>query len=87
MTSKHIKSSENQKHVAVIGAGKMTGPLIDYFIDTCSYQVTVADISLEQPIKLIKGRALGKAAIWSVDKPETIDLIVKEADIVENISE
>jgi len=80
---------ENQKHnnkavkqVAVIGAGRMTKPLIDYFIDTCRYKVIVADIDIEQPEKVINGRELGTAIRWSTDEPETIDKIVKEADIV-----
>jgi len=51
MTDYHTKSATNQKHIAVIGAGKMTGPLIDYFIDICKYEVTVADIDLDQPQK------------------------------------
>ena len=82
MPVKQTKSTNNRKHIAVIGSGKMTGPIIDYFIDTCQYKVTVADISVEQPKKLIKGRELGKVARWSVNEPETIDKIVKEVDIV-----
>jgi len=71
-----------KKKVAIIGAGRMVKPLVDYFIDNCKYEVVVADIDVKGPEKLIDGRPLGRAARWSVDEPETIDGIIREVDIV-----
>jgi len=70
------------KTIAIIGAGLMTKPIVDYFIDKCKYQVIMADLTTEQPEKIIAGRHLGKSVRWSVDEPEILDKIISEVDIV-----
>jgi len=76
------KADQSIKTVAIIGAGKMTKPIADYFLDICGYRIIMADIVPEQAISIIKNRPLGKVALWSTDDPESIDSIVREADIV-----
>ncbi len=82
MAENQERINKDRKQVAVIGAGKMTKPLIDYFIDICGYKVIVADTNVEQPKKIINGKKSGKAVRWSTDEPKTIDKIVQDADIV-----
>jgi len=78
----HSKSDHPTKKVAIIGAGMMTKPMADYFMDICGYEVIMADIVLDAALKTINNRPLGKAVLWSTDDPESIDNIVSEVDIV-----
>ena len=45
--------------VAVLGAGYVVKPMIDYFIDICKYEVIVATRTVSKAEKVIDGRALG----------------------------
>jgi len=42
--------------VAVLGAGYVVKPMIDYFIDTCKYEVIVATRTVSKAEKIIAGR-------------------------------
>ncbi|MFC1572582.1 saccharopine dehydrogenase C-terminal domain-containing protein [Candidatus Eisenbacteria bacterium] len=70
------------KHVAIVGAGLMTQPLVDYFIERSGYQVTLANRTVSKAREIIAGRSQGKAVRWSVDEPELLDKVISEADIV-----
>ncbi len=67
--------------VAVVGAGMMTKPMVDYFIDRCGYHVIVANRTLSKAEKLIAGRSQGKAVPWSAEHPEVLDDVMAEADL------
>lgn len=69
------------KKVAIIGAGWMTKPLVDYLMETCGYFVIMANRTLSKAEDIIAGRAGGKAVRWSMDEPETLDQVVSEADL------
>lgn len=69
------------KTVAIIGAGLMVKPLIDYFIDKCGYKVIVANRTLSKAEKLVAGRAQAKAVRWSTDEPDVLDKVVSESDL------
>jgi len=45
--------------VAVVGAGMMTKPMVDYFIDRCGYHVIVANRTLSKAEELVAGRPEG----------------------------
>ena len=45
-----------RKKVAIIGAGKMTKPLVDYFIDKFGYQVFLVNRTVSTAEKVIDGR-------------------------------
>jgi len=70
------------KKVAIIGAGKMTKPLVDYFIDKCGYQVFLVNRTVSAAEKVINGRKLGIAVRWSAGEPDALDNIVSQSDIV-----
>ena len=70
------------KKVAIIGAGKMTKPLVDYFIDKCGYQVFMVNRTVSTAEKVIDGRKLGIAVRWSAGEPDALDKIVSQSDIV-----
>ncbi len=68
--------------VAVLGAGYVVKPMIDYFIDTCKYEVIVATRTVSKADKVIAGRSLGTAISWTIDQVDELERIVKEVDIV-----
>lgn len=70
------------KTIAVLGAGFVTKPAIDYFLDTCGYRVTVTSLQQSEAEKLINGRAGGTAVAWSADQADTLDQIVRDSDLV-----
>ena len=41
------------KKIAIVGAGLMTQPLVDYFIDNCGYQVIVLNRTMEKAEKVV----------------------------------
>lgn len=70
------------KKIAIIGAGLMTKPIVDYFIDNIGYKVTMLNRTLEKAEKIIGNRPLGKALGWANNNTETLDSVIKNADIV-----
>lgn len=70
------------KKVAIIGAGKMTKPLVDYFIDKCGYQVFMVNRTVAKAEEVINGRKLGTAFRWSADETDALDSVVSQSDIV-----
>ncbi|MFC2100854.1 saccharopine dehydrogenase C-terminal domain-containing protein [Bacteroidota bacterium] len=82
MIEKSIKVETKRKKVAIVGAGKMTKPMVDYFIDKCGYYVYMINRSISRAEEVINGRKLGTAVRWAAGEPEVIDMIIKEVDIV-----
>jgi len=70
------------RKVAVLGAGYVVKPMIDYFIDECKYETVVATRTVSKAEKIIDGRPLGKAVSWTADQTDLLEEIVKEAEIV-----
>jgi saccharopine dehydrogenase-like NADP-dependent oxidoreductase len=70
------------KKVAIIGAGMMTKPIADYLMETCNYQVIMADQEVSKAKNVIKDRPLGKAVSLVVRDSYDLDPLVKEVDIV-----
>ncbi|MCP5054215.1 MAG: saccharopine dehydrogenase [bacterium] len=70
------------KKVAIIGAGSMSKPLVDYFIDRCGYQVVMVNRTVSKAEAVINGRPLGKAVGWASGDPEVLDTAIGESDIV-----
>lgn len=56
------------KRVAVLGAGYVVKPMIDYFIDQCKYETIVATRTVSKAENIIAGRPLGKAVSWTADR-------------------
>jgi saccharopine dehydrogenase-like NADP-dependent oxidoreductase len=70
------------KKVAVLGAGYVVKPMIDYFIDGCSYEVIVATRTVSKAEKVIAGRSLGIPISWTIDQVDVLETIIQEVDIV-----
>ncbi len=68
--------------VAVLGAGYVVKPMIDYFIDICKYEVIVATRTASKAEKVIAGRPLGTAISWTIDQVDALDRIIREVEIV-----
>ena len=69
------------KKIAIIGAGLMTKPLVDYFIEKCGYQVIMVNRTVSKAEKVIAGRSLGKAVRWPDNDPDVLDKVISEVDI------
>ncbi len=70
------------KRVAVLGAGYVVKPMIDYFIDQCKYETIVATRTVSKAENIIAGRPLGKAVSWTADQVDLLEEIVQEAEVV-----
>lgn len=70
------------RKVAVLGAGYVVKPMIDYFIDGCGYEVIVATRTVSKAEKVIEGRQLGTPISWTIDQVDELEKIIKEVDIV-----
>jgi saccharopine dehydrogenase-like NADP-dependent oxidoreductase len=70
------------KKVAILGAGLVTKPLADYFIDKCKYKVIMATRTVSKARSIIAGRELGQAVQWTIKEMEKLDQIVREVDLV-----
>ncbi len=69
------------KKIAIIGAGLMTKPLVDYFIEKCGYQVIMVNRTVSKAEKVIAGRSLGQAVRWPDNDPDILDKVISEVDI------
>ncbi len=70
------------KKVAVLGAGYVVKPMIDYFIDVCKYEVIVATRTVSKAEKVIAGRSLGTPISWTADQVDVLEKIIIAVDIV-----
>ena len=70
------------RKVAVLGAGYVVKPMIDYFIDICKYEVIVATRTVSKAEKVIAGRPLGTSISWTIDQVDALEKIIKEVEIV-----
>ncbi len=68
--------------VAVLGAGYVVKPMIDYFIDICKYEVIVATRTVSKAEKVIAGRSLGTPVSWTIDQVDVLEKIIREVEIV-----
>jgi len=75
-------NESRRKKVAIIGAGKMTKPMVDYFIDTCGYKVFMVNRTLATAENVIDGRKLGEAVRWVAGDADALDKVVSQSDIV-----
>ncbi|MCP4297659.1 MAG: hypothetical protein GY786_18835 [Proteobacteria bacterium] len=70
------------KKIAIIGAGLMTKPMVDYFIEKSGYQVFLADRIVSKAELILAGRPLGMAVHWPDNDPAILDAVVHEVDLV-----
>jgi saccharopine dehydrogenase (NADP+, L-glutamate forming)/spermidine synthase len=70
------------KKVVILGAGLVSKPLADYFIDHCQYQVIMATRTISKAEKIIGDRPLGSSVAWTIDRQDLLDQLVSEVDLV-----
>jgi saccharopine dehydrogenase-like NADP-dependent oxidoreductase len=70
------------RKVAVLGAGYVVKPMIDYFIDSCKYEAIVATRTVSKAEKIIAGRSLGTPISWTIDQVDALEKIILDVDIV-----
>ena len=70
------------KKIAILGAGFVSKPAIDYFLDQCGYEVIVTSLKKSEAEKLIANRPAGRAVAWTIDQLDLLDSIVQEVDLV-----
>ncbi len=68
--------------VAVLGAGYVVKPMIDYFIDVCKYEVIVATRTVSKAEKIIAGRPLGTSISWTIDQVDVLEKIIQNVEVV-----
>lgn len=70
------------RKVAVLGAGYVVKPMIDYFIDICKYEVVVATRTVSKAEKVVAGRSLGTSISWTIDQVDVLEKIIQDVEIV-----
>lgn len=70
------------RKVAVLGAGYVVKPMIDYFIDICKYEVTIATRTVSKAEKVIAERPLGTSISWTIEQVDILEKIIKDVEIV-----
>lgn len=68
--------------VTIVGAGLMTKPMVDYFLDKCKYNLIMLDMFPENAEKRIAGRPNAEVFQWMQDKPDVLEAAAKRSDIV-----
>lgn len=69
------------KHIAVLGAGLVTRPLVQYLLAVPDFQVTVASRTVSKAEALIQGHPRGRALAVNVDDDAALEAVVKQADL------
>jgi len=70
------------KKVLILGAGMVTKPMADYFLDECKYHVDIATRTLSKAEKIINGRSNANAIQWTSDDNDMLHTLVEDVDIV-----
>ncbi len=70
------------KNILVLGAGLVSKPLVDHFLDLPDCHVTVATLIVSQAKTLVAGKAGGSAVSLDVTDVSALSALVKDADIV-----
>ncbi len=73
------------KNVLVLGAGRVTKPMVDYLTHKCGYNVTMAARTLAKAEKIIAGNPLARAVPWDSREKKKLDQLIAGHDIVINM--
>ncbi len=68
--------------IVVLGAGMVTKPMVDYFLDRCGYRVVMATRTVSKAERILAGRAAGEALAWTTDEEDRLDELAEAADLV-----
>jgi saccharopine dehydrogenase-like NADP-dependent oxidoreductase len=69
------------KKVLILGAGLVAKPMVEYLLKT-GYRLVIASPMKGRADEMINGNPMGASVDWSMDDPETLDLLVAGNDLV-----
>jgi len=69
------------KKILMLGAGMVTNPMVDYFVDKCGYHVTMATRTVSEAKRMLDGRD-GRSVAWTTDQGELLDELVGGVDLI-----
>lgn len=67
--------------VLILGAGMVAKPMVEYLLEN-NFIVMIASPMKDRATEMIKGHPLGTALDWSMDDPETLEILIQGFDIV-----
>ena len=70
------------RKVAILGAGYVVKPMVDYFIDVCKYELIIATRTVSKAEKVIAGRSLGTPVSWTIDQVDILKDIIQSVEVV-----
>jgi saccharopine dehydrogenase-like NADP-dependent oxidoreductase len=70
------------REIAILGAGYVVKPMVDYFIDVCKYEVIIATRTVSKAEKVIAGRPLGTSVSWTIDQVDMLEKIIQNVEVV-----
>jgi saccharopine dehydrogenase-like NADP-dependent oxidoreductase len=76
------EEERTMRKVLVLGAGLVTKPMIDYYLDTCGYEVVLASRTVSKCERMIAGRPDGKAVTLLAEDADFLEGLIREADLV-----
>lgn len=68
------------KKVLILGAGLVARPMVEYLMSN-GYNIVIASPMKGRADEMIAGNPLGASVDWSMDDPETLQLLVSGSDI------
>lgn len=69
------------KKVLILGAGLVARPMVRYLMDN-GYNIVIASPMKGRADEMIAGNPLGSSVDWSMDDPETLQLLISGTDAV-----
>jgi len=66
--------------VLILGAGMVVKPMVEYLLEN-KFNLTIASPMKDRADEMINGNPHGSSLDWSMDDPETLDMLVTEHDI------
>lgn len=70
------------KTIAIIGAGLMVKPMVDYFIEKKAFRIFLLDQFVEKAISIKANRPECTALEWRNNDTEQLDKVIEKSDIV-----
>jgi saccharopine dehydrogenase-like NADP-dependent oxidoreductase len=67
--------------VLILGAGMVAKPMVEYLLEN-NFSVMIASPMKDRATEMIKGHPRGSALDWSMDDPETLDILIQGFDII-----
>ncbi|MCF7802306.1 MAG: saccharopine dehydrogenase NADP-binding domain-containing protein [Candidatus Marinimicrobia bacterium] len=74
--------AENSHNILILGAGLVSGPIVELLLKDAEYRVVLADIDVRNAEKLLKGHPHGKAVKLDIGNHTALQELINNADVV-----